>query len=128
MGLMVSVTLRPRFTTGERATLIGGWVGFRAGLDTEARGKMICLCQGSNSGRPVYSQALYCLSTRQGKLHRLVRFITSSFQNMQKECRGHHSRSSVILYIKIPKMLKYSIGVHLLNFEDCAFEAKFKGF
>jgi hypothetical protein len=80
-------------------------VGFRAGVDTEARGKMICFCQGSNSGRPVYSQALYCLSTLQGKLHRLMRFIASYFQNMQKECRGHHGRSSVILYIKNPKML-----------------------
>jgi hypothetical protein len=31
---------------------IGGWVGLRAGLDTEARGKIICLCQRSNPGRP----------------------------------------------------------------------------
>jgi hypothetical protein len=23
----------------------GGWVGLRAGLDTEARGKVLCLCQ-----------------------------------------------------------------------------------
>jgi hypothetical protein len=27
------------------------WVGPKAGLDTEARGKIICLCQGSNLGR-----------------------------------------------------------------------------
>jgi hypothetical protein len=26
----------------------GGWVGLRAGLDTEARGKILCLCRGSN--------------------------------------------------------------------------------
>jgi hypothetical protein len=37
---------------------IGGWVGLRTGLDTEARGKIIFLCQGSNHGRPVCSQAL----------------------------------------------------------------------
>jgi hypothetical protein len=30
---------------------IGGWVGLRAGLDTEARGKILCLCRGSNPGR-----------------------------------------------------------------------------
>jgi hypothetical protein len=29
------------------------WVGPRAGLDTEARGKILCLCQGSNLDRPV---------------------------------------------------------------------------
>jgi hypothetical protein len=26
----------------------GGWVGPRAGLDTEARGKILCPCRGSN--------------------------------------------------------------------------------
>jgi hypothetical protein len=29
---------------------------FRAGLDTEARGRILCLCQGSNPGHPVCSQ------------------------------------------------------------------------
>jgi hypothetical protein len=28
--------------------LIGGYVGLRAGLDTEGRGKIIFLCRGSN--------------------------------------------------------------------------------
>jgi hypothetical protein len=27
---------------------IGGWVGLRAGLDTEDRVKILCLCQESN--------------------------------------------------------------------------------
>jgi hypothetical protein len=30
-----------------------GWVGPRAGLDTEDRGKILCPCQGSNPDRPV---------------------------------------------------------------------------
>jgi hypothetical protein len=34
----------------------GGWVGPRAGLDTEARGKI--LCRGSNPALPVCSQTL----------------------------------------------------------------------
>jgi hypothetical protein len=61
----VSVTPRPRFNSGERTpgTLCtGGWVGPRAGLDTEARGKILCLYRGSNPDRPVRSQTLYCLS------------------------------------------------------------------
>jgi hypothetical protein len=44
------------WTPGARWT--GGWVGPTAGLDTEARGKILCLCRGSNSGRPVCSQTL----------------------------------------------------------------------
>jgi hypothetical protein len=31
----------------------GGWVGPRAGLDTEDRGKILCPCRGSNLVRPV---------------------------------------------------------------------------
>jgi hypothetical protein len=31
----------------------------RAGLDTEVRGKILCLCQGSNPGSPVCCQTLY---------------------------------------------------------------------
>jgi hypothetical protein len=37
----------------------GGLVGLRTGLDTEARGKVRCLCRRSNPGRPVCSQTLY---------------------------------------------------------------------
>jgi hypothetical protein len=38
---------------------IGGWVGPTAGLDAETRGKILCLCRGSNPGRPARSQTLY---------------------------------------------------------------------
>jgi len=37
---------------------IGGWVGLRAGLDTEASGKILCLYRGSNPDRPVCSQMI----------------------------------------------------------------------
>jgi hypothetical protein len=36
-------------TPGTHCT--GGWVGLRADLDTEVRGKILCLCRGSNPGR-----------------------------------------------------------------------------
>jgi hypothetical protein len=64
-GWVVSVTPQPRFTPGERTPgthWTGGWMGPRAGLDTEARGKFICPCRGSNPGRPARSQTLYWLS------------------------------------------------------------------
>jgi hypothetical protein len=41
---------------------IGGWMGLRAGMDTEAGGKILYLRQASNPGRPVCSQTLYWLS------------------------------------------------------------------
>jgi hypothetical protein len=53
---VVSVTPRPRFNPGERTPgthCTGGWVGPRAGLDTQARGKILYCCQGSNLDRPV---------------------------------------------------------------------------
>jgi hypothetical protein len=38
---------------------IGGWVGLRGGLETETKGKILCLCRGSKQGRPVCSQTQY---------------------------------------------------------------------
>jgi hypothetical protein len=54
---VVSITPRPRFTPRERTPppgthCTGGWVGPRAGVDTEARGKILWPCQGSNPDRP----------------------------------------------------------------------------
>jgi hypothetical protein len=50
-------------TPGTHCT--GGWVGLRAGLDTEVRGKILCPLPGikpRSPGRPVRSQTLYWLS------------------------------------------------------------------
>jgi hypothetical protein len=74
-GCMVSVTPRPRFTTGEKtlgvgAHWIGGWVGPRADLDAGARRKILCPCRGSNPDRPALSQTLYYLRYR-GSLGRM---------------------------------------------------------
>jgi hypothetical protein len=40
----------------------GGWVGPRTGLGAETGRKILCLCRGSNPGRPVRSQTLCWLS------------------------------------------------------------------
>jgi hypothetical protein len=56
------------FTRGERTPgthCTGGWVGPRAGLDTEARRKTLSPLSGiepRSPGRPARSQTLYCLS------------------------------------------------------------------
>jgi hypothetical protein len=55
-GWVVSITHRPRFTPRERTPgthWTGGWVGPTAGMDTEARGKLLCHRRGSNLDRPV---------------------------------------------------------------------------
>jgi hypothetical protein len=44
-------------TPGTHCT--GDWVGPRAGLDAEARKKILYLCRGLNLGCPVRSQTLY---------------------------------------------------------------------
>jgi hypothetical protein len=68
MGWVVSVTPRLRFTPGERTPCThctGGWVGRRAGLDTEARGKILSplpRIEPRSSGRPACTQTLYLLS------------------------------------------------------------------
>jgi hypothetical protein len=52
---VVSVTPRPRFTPGERTPgthCTGGWVGPRAGLDTEARGKILSSLPGIEPRSP----------------------------------------------------------------------------
>jgi hypothetical protein len=66
---VVRVTPRPRFPPGTH--WIGGWVGLRAGLDTEARGKILCLCRGSNPGSLFCSQTLYWATPASGSTTRL---------------------------------------------------------
>jgi hypothetical protein len=67
-GWVVSVTPRPRFSPGERTPgthCTGDWVGPRAGLDTESRGKILSplsRIEPRSIGRPVRSQTLYWLS------------------------------------------------------------------
>jgi hypothetical protein len=63
-----SVTPWPRFSPGERnlgTHCTGGWVGHRAGLDTEAGVKILSHLPGielRSPGRSARSQTLYCLS------------------------------------------------------------------
>jgi hypothetical protein len=50
-----SATLYPRKRSSS-SHWIGGWVGLRAGLDTEAREQILCLYRESNHGCPVCSR------------------------------------------------------------------------
>jgi hypothetical protein len=99
MGWVVSVTPRPHFTPGERTPgthCIWGWVGPRAGLDAEVRGKILCLRRGSNPGSPIRSQTLYWLSYP-GSPYCNVPFViklrikcaqSQIFINQERSCSG----------------------------------------
>jgi hypothetical protein len=108
---VVSITPRPLFSPGE-STLgtrcTGGWVGPSAGLDTEARGKILSPLPGiepGSPGRPARSQTLYgTISTSKTNITktRIVRITlkcgpTISCTNLMEQspsCRAN-SRSSV---------------------------------
>jgi hypothetical protein len=64
IGWVVSVTSRPCFTPAKDAGIhwTRGWMGLRAGRDTKARRKILCLWRGSNPGHSFCSQTLYWLS------------------------------------------------------------------
>jgi hypothetical protein len=83
-GWVVSVSSRPRFTPWEMTTgaqCIWSWVGFRAGLDAEARGEILCFCPCSNSSPPACSQTLPWLSYPSSNVFagRLWNFLLSFF-------------------------------------------------
>jgi hypothetical protein len=63
-GWVVRITIGPRFNPGKDSCIhwIWGWVGFRGGLETEARVKILCLYRGSNFGRSVCTHTLFCQS------------------------------------------------------------------
>jgi hypothetical protein len=67
-GWVIRVTPRPRFSPRKKTpgtSWTGGWVGPRAGLDTEVRGKILSPLSGikpRSPGHPARSQALYWLS------------------------------------------------------------------
>jgi hypothetical protein len=68
MGVSGQRHAQVAFSPGERTPgthCTGGWVGPRAGLDTEARGKILLRLpeiEPQSPGVPVRSQTLYCLS------------------------------------------------------------------
>jgi hypothetical protein len=84
-GWVVSVTPRPRFSPVERTPgthCTKGWVGPRAGVDTEAGGKILSPLPGierRSPGRPALSQTLYWLvllsSPSQGLMTRFYFFL-----------------------------------------------------
>jgi hypothetical protein len=59
----------------------GGWVGPRAGLDTEDRGKIRCPCQGSNPDRPVVQPVVRHYTDWATRLHCIYKYCLYTVHN-----------------------------------------------
>jgi hypothetical protein len=108
-GWVVSVTPWLRTTPG--SCWIGDWVGLRAGVDIEARGKVLSLYQGLNPGHPVCSQTLVetvqLLATRQllatQNFHRIAKsaVISNSYFSATWQCYTSTSKHESWCYNQI---------------------------
>jgi hypothetical protein len=73
-------------TPGTHCT--GGWVGPRAGLDTEVIGKLLCPCRGSNPDRPDIYIYEHIINTRIKK---------GSAINGDGKCQGYKGSYSLTI-------------------------------
>jgi hypothetical protein len=94
MGVL-SVTSRPHFSPGERTLgthCTGGWVGPRAGLDTEARGKISLPLPGNELGprcrlvRILTEIPGSLYTTRQGATSQKTRARSQNLKSHQECC------------------------------------------
>jgi hypothetical protein len=127
IGWVVSVTPRPRFTPGERTPgthCTGGWAGPRAGLDTKARGKILCTCRGSNPDRPVVQSVVRhytaWATTARTLATYLNRFTCSSvYQPRDRWGLGVHKLKIFISYSFFGAILlrRLSLFIHSIYFQ-----------
>jgi hypothetical protein len=97
-----------RFTLGERTPSThwtGDWVGPRAGLDTEARGKIICPCRGSNLDGPLVDRHCTVRATPAPRLSKYEAEMPSTQSQLEFMCicASH-------------KILNRSVTVQILSF------------
>jgi hypothetical protein len=81
----------------------GGWVGPRAGLDAQARRRILCLRWGSNPGRPVRSLTLYWLS-----YPRILSLYERTSLKSKRSIAFRKINGNIILYIVIYCVLESS--------------------
>jgi hypothetical protein len=130
---VISVTPRPRFTPGERTPdthWIEGWVGPRAGLDAEARRKILCPCRGSNPDRPARTPTLFCLSYRAScycRKHNIkIHSIKHRFYSRHLACSLDRFLSFAISLVQRKlltteltcKMVRHSL-IHIAMYNQC---------
>jgi hypothetical protein len=103
LHLRSEVFLPLDFCFTERIHWIGGWVGLKAGLDTEASGVILYLCWGSKP-LSVYSQTLFWLSYTS---FYSLRDITRIMRLKRMRWVGHvlvgRARDEKLLQILLPK-------------------------
>jgi hypothetical protein len=111
------------FTPGERTPsthYTGGWMGHRAGLDTEARGKILCPRRGSNPDRPVVrpvirhctdwanpAHKIYCMGTKIRLFNTNVKFVLLYGCETWKETRDPEKK----LQSYVNRCLRLILGI-----------------
>jgi hypothetical protein len=81
----------------------GGWVGSRAGLDTQVRGKILLplpRIELRSPGRPVRSQTLYLLSYPDQILFIIITLICKPSLSYSKVCHYFHNCYFYGLFVK----------------------------
>jgi hypothetical protein len=72
----------------------GGWVGPRAGLDSQVRGKISCLCQGSNIDHPVVQSVARHYADWAARLKIFKWILEKSHVRVWTGCKGIMTWSS----------------------------------
>jgi hypothetical protein len=84
-------------------------MGPRAGLDTDARGKILCLCRGSKTGPPVCSQTeLSQLLPIADAEHKIINAVNIAINRLQLKLHNY-AKYNTQKDTSIPKIgaLKY---------------------
>jgi hypothetical protein len=77
-------------------------VGPRAGLDTEVRGKISCLCRGSNLDRPVVESVARSILTELPRLHNGYICVCEKFKfALFIDCRPNDKYDSSVAFDSI---------------------------
>jgi hypothetical protein len=131
MGGVVSVTPRPRFSTGDRTPgthYTGGWVGHRADLDTEVRRKILwplSWIEPRSPGRPSRSQTPYWLSYPADSYLITLRKIPSSAGFLA--CNSPDALSVVLQRAEVQVVFIWSVRYYCPNLTrlECVDKIKF---
>jgi hypothetical protein len=90
-------------------------VGPRAGLDTEATGKILC---PRSPGRPVRSQTLYCLSYPDPNINHGYKYKTNRLYTSQVMCKYDTHCSNADIFTAVSNEIIIVVVVCLFRREE----------
>jgi hypothetical protein len=85
----------------------GGWVGLRAGLDTEVRGQILCPSRGSNPDRPVVQSVVrHCTDWATPAPDLIIRTTTTLNSRSQLDLKEH-----IVVFLDLENSLLQMISI-----------------